>query len=109
VYVPLEDSVSSTESNVKMKDSWPWAAWNTVLGTYVDALVIPARTKILSVLEPFSSGWIPAMVGIPNDFATLYMLYLESAREAAKASPSSLSLGKVLAPSRGVDPVQIKL
>jgi hypothetical protein len=108
-YVPFEDSISSSESNMKIKDSWPWKAWTAVLGTYVDALVIPSRSKILGVLEPFSSGWIPAMVGIPNDFAAMYMLYLESAREAAKASPSSLSLGKVLAPERGGDPVQIKL
>jgi hypothetical protein len=108
-YAPEQSNVLSMYENVEMKDSWPWAAWTAVLGTYVDALVIPARSKILETLEPFSSGWIPAMVGIPNDFAEMYMLYLKSAREAAKASPSSLSLGKVLAPSRGVDPVQIKL
>jgi len=110
MYAPLEDSVLfSYVEDMKIKDSWPWAGWHTVLGTYVDALVIPGRMKLLSTLEPFSSGWIPAMVGIPNDFAAMYMLYLESARAAAKASPASLSLGKVLAPKRGADPVQIKL
>lgn len=107
--MPPDESISDLNPEAIYLDSWPWAAWTAVLGTYVDAIVIPQREKILSTLEPFSSGWIPAMVSLPKGFADIYLLYLESARAAAKASPASLSLGKVLSSERRVDPVQIKL
>jgi hypothetical protein len=107
--MPPEESILDLNNEAIYLDSWPWAEWISVLGTYVDAIVIPQREKILSTLEPFSSGWIPAMVSLPKGFADIYLLYLESARAAAKASPASLSLGKVLSSERRVDPVQIKL
>jgi hypothetical protein len=107
-HIPEESIVGVSRENV-IRDSWVWKPWVRVLGTFVDMLVLPAREKILTTLQPFESGWIPAMVSLPPGFADIYLLYLESAREAAKASPATLSLGRVLPSERGSDPIQIKL